>query len=83
MLNFALLVIRIIATVGNDKMVEEEYAHQFARILHARGQSVVVAAWTRVVAWVVMAKGNNGGVVQYGMFHYHPYIYGSLAYSAV
>ena len=56
MLNFALLVIGIIATVGNDKMVEEEYAHQFARILHARGQSVVVAAGMRVVAWVVVAE---------------------------
>ena len=83
MLNPAFLVVREISAIGNDKVVEEEYAHQFARFLHACGQSVVVTTGARVVAWVVVAKGKNGGIVQYGVFHYHPYIHGCLAYSAM
>ena len=55
-------MVGIVAAVGDDEVVEEEDAHELAGFLDADGQTVVVAAGTGVVAGMVVAEGEDGGV---------------------
>ena len=55
-LQFSLFIIRVISAVSYDDVVGEVYAHSLARFFYTLCYSVVVSAWSWVVAWMVVAQ---------------------------
>lgn len=56
-------MITVISAIGDDDMVEEIDAHQIAGILNELRNTVVFRTGRVVVAGMIVAKCNNGGVV--------------------
>ena len=66
LLQFSFVVIGIKGTIGDDDMVHEEEAHDFAGFLNLKGKLVVCLAGERTMTRMVVAEGDDGGVVEYG-----------------
>jgi len=71
-------VIGIEGSVGDDDVVHEEKTHDFAGLGYLLGEYIVGFAWQRTVARVIMAEGDDGGVVEYGFLDDESNISGSL-----
>lgn len=65
--------------VGNDDMVEEVDAHQFAGSLDASRQIIVALAGFKVARRVVMANGKDGAIGENGFLHHDADIDGGLS----
>ena len=76
-------MIGIKGSIGDDDMVHEEDAHDFAGFLNLKGKLVVCLAGERTVAWVIVTEGNDGGVVEYGFLDEQPDIHGCFRNASV
>lgn len=79
----ALLSVGVIAAVGYDDVVGKVDAHHVAGLLYALRQAVVVAAWARVLAGVVVGQGEDGGVVEQCLAHDDAHVNSRFADAAV
>ena len=83
MLELSTLAIRVVVTVGHYDVVEKMQSHGVTGTLHLLGDLVVVATWIDVAAWMVVGKGYDSGVAQYGFLNDKAHVNGSLCYSTV
>ena len=65
-LQLSLVVIGIETAIGDDDMVHKKETHDFACLLYLQGELVVCLAGQRTVAGVIVTKGDDGGIVEYG-----------------
>ena len=73
---FSFILIGIKGSIGDDDMVHEEDAHDFAGFLNLKGKLVVCLAGERTVARGIVTEGNDGGVVEHGFLDEQPDIHG-------
>ena len=64
-------------------MVEEIHPQEFARLLHALGQPVVLLRGPVVAARVIVARHHYRGIVEDGLLHYHAHVDRRLRYASV
>ena len=83
LLQLSFIVIGIKGSIGDDDMVHEEDAHDFAGFLNLKGKLVVCLAGERTVARVIVTEGNDGGVVEYGFLDEQPDIHGCFRNASV
>ena len=69
LLEFTTFMIAVVVAIGDDDVVAEADAHQFAGFADAGGQRVVLMAGTQAAGGVVVADGKDGGVGQNGFAH--------------
>ena len=70
-LQFSVVAIRIVTTIGDDEMVEKVETHYLARLLHTLGYAVVVAAGMRVIAGMIVAEGHHGSIAEHSLATNH------------
>ncbi len=82
-LHSAFLAVAVIASVGDDDMVGHVYAHDVGRRLEFLCQTVVIGAWSWIVARMVVTQGYDCGVVEQCFFDDYAYVDSSFAQSSV
>ena len=65
-------------SIGYDDVVHKEEAHYIACLLYIEGKLVVLLAWGGVVAWMIVAQGDDSGVVEQSFLDDEPYVYRCL-----
>ena len=76
-------MIGIKGSVGDDDVVHEEDAHDFAGFLNLKGELVVCLAGERTVARMIVTEGDDGGVVEYGFLDEQSDIHGCFRNASV
>ena len=82
-LYLAVLPIAVIVLSTHDYMVGEIDAHQLAGILDGPCYLVIHPAGASVLRWVVMADGQDGGVVEYCILHDQANVHQGLCNAAL
>lgn len=76
-------MIRVEGSIRDDDMVHEENAHDLTGLVDLVGQQIIVFAWNRIVAGMVMADSQDGGIVEEHFFHDEADIYGCFCDTAM
>ena len=82
-LQLSLVVIGIETAIGDDDMVHEKETHDFACLLYLQGELVVCLAGQRTMTGVIVTKGDDGGIVEYGFLDEQADIHGGFRDAAM
>ena len=78
---FPLVMVGVEGSIRHDDVIHEENAHNLARLGDLDGQQVVVFARGGTATRMIVADGENGGIVKNNFLYYHPNINSAVCHS--
>ena len=74
-------MVGIKCAICDDDVIHEEDAHNLTRLGNLDGQQVIVLARGGTATRMIVADGENGGIVKNNFLYYHPNINSAVCHS--